>query len=156
MRPRSATSKQLFTVVFLAALGFLAPSRADCADITIFVSKASPGDVWANGYGAALSSTWFQVLNFEGEAARLPGVTSDVSMTSFTASAFLAPSIGLLTPYGGFGIGLYRQARTQASDTGVVSTFRLADKSARNLITTMPLADDTRYGFFRTYPPLVW
>jgi len=45
---------------------------------------------------------------------------------------------------------------TVASDTGVVSTFRLADKSSRNLIATMPLIDETRYGFFRTYPPLVW
>jgi antitoxin component YwqK of YwqJK toxin-antitoxin module len=45
---------------------------------------------------------------------------------------------------------------TVASDAGVVSTFRLAGEASRNLISTMPLVDEARYGFFRTYPPLVW
>lgn len=43
-----------------------------------------------------------------------------------------------------------------ASDAGLVSTFRLAGEASRNLIATMPVTDESRYGFFRTYPPLLW
>lgn len=102
----------------MAVAGLLGagPAPADAGDVTAFVGLARPSENWQRGYGAALSSTWFQVINLEGEAARLPGETSDGSMTSFTGSALLAPPIGILTPYGGVGVGVYRQ--TLASDTG--------------------------------------
>ncbi|MGE3769245.1 MAG: hypothetical protein AB7L94_43735, partial [Kofleriaceae bacterium] len=45
---------------------------------------------------------------------------------------------------------------TVATDAGVVSRFSLADKPARNLIANIPLSDDARTCFFRTYPPLRW
>jgi hypothetical protein len=43
-----------------------------------------------------------------------------------------------------------------ASDAGLVSRFTVADLASSNLITTMPVKDDARVGFFRTWPPLRW
>lgn len=43
-----------------------------------------------------------------------------------------------------------------ASDSGLVSRFTLADAASPNLITTMPIVDDSRVGFFRTFPPVRW
>jgi hypothetical protein len=38
----------------------------------------------------------------------------------------------------------------------LVSRFTLADAPSTNLITTMPVKDESRVGFFRTWPPLRW
>ena len=101
----------------LALLG-APPAPALAGDVTVFVTLPSPAENWNRGYGAALGSTWFRVLTFEGEAARVPGETLDAGMTSFTASALLAPPIGGLIPYGGIGVGLFRQTLGTASDLG--------------------------------------
>src|SRR5690625_3319878 len=87
----------------IAVAGILTVPVAPAAagDVTAFAALARPAEDWERGYGAALTSTWFQVINLEGEAARLPGETPDASMTSFTGSALLAPPIGIVTPYGG-------------------------------------------------------
>jgi hypothetical protein len=106
------------SVIFLLGAVSLVPKPVEAGDITAFVGVATPRDVWARGYGAALSSTWFKVLTFEGEAARIPGTTTDVGMTSFTASALLSPPIKELTPYGGVGYGLFRQTQGTDSDIG--------------------------------------
>lgn len=45
---------------------------------------------------------------------------------------------------------------TVASDAGMVSTFALEGEASRNLIATMPVRDVSRFGFFRTYSPVVW
>jgi hypothetical protein len=112
----------------LAALT-LAPARpAAAGDVTAFVALPSPTDTWGLGYGAAISSTWFKILNFEGEGARLPGDSSDASMTSFTGSALIAPPVGFVTPYGGLGIGLFRQTLGTLSDTGIVRALVLGVK----------------------------
>jgi hypothetical protein len=47
------------------------------------------------------------------------------------------------------------QSFAVACDSGLVSRFVVGEASA-NLISTMPLADAQRVGFFRTYPPLRW
>ncbi len=49
-----------------------------------------------------------------------------------------------------------QQSFTVATDAGVVSRFSLAKTPARNLIASIPLSDDARTCFFRTYPPLRW
>jgi hypothetical protein len=95
------------------ALGMATPARA--GDITAFLSVATPRANWSRGYGAALSSTWFNAVTFEAEAARQPGAVTDAAITSFTASAFLSPSIGGLIPYGGLGFGVYRETRADQS-----------------------------------------
>src|SRR5436190_1190285 len=113
-----APSGAVMAVLILGLLGSASVARA--GDATVFVAWPSPGSSWGRGYGAALSSTWFQVVSFEAEAARIPGETPDGNMTSFTGSALLAPPIGFLTPYGGLGVGLFRQTLGTLTDTGVV------------------------------------
>jgi hypothetical protein len=117
--------------VFLISLmiGLLGPAAlARAGDATVFAAWPAPGESWGRGYGATLSSTWFQVVSFEAEAARIPGETPDGNMTSFTASALLAPPIGFLTPYGGLGVGLFRQTLGTLSDTGVLRASILGAK----------------------------
>jgi hypothetical protein len=104
-------------------LGGLLSRPASAGDVTVFVTIPSPTDQWDRGYGAALTSTWFQAVNLEGEAARMPGELGDSHMTSFTASALLAPPLGPVVPFGGVGIGIYRQTVGTESDTGVVRCF---------------------------------
>ena len=111
-------------VAFVAAC----PTVARAGDVTVFATFPSPSENWTRGYGAALSSTWFRVITFEGEAARVPGETSDVGMTSFTASALLSPPIGGLIPYGGLGVGIFRQTLGSEADTGRLRALVLGVK----------------------------
>src|SRR5687767_13086542 len=110
----------------LLALAPSAPARA--GDVTAFVALSSPSDRWERGFGAALSSTWFNVVTFEGEAARIPGETTDTDMSSFTASALLSPPVGALTPYGGVGVGLFRQNVGSESDIGRLKAWIVGAK----------------------------
>lgn len=45
---------------------------------------------------------------------------------------------------------------TVATDAGVVSRFSLAATPARNLVASIPLSDEARTCFFRTFAPLRW
>jgi hypothetical protein len=112
-RPRHARAAAL-----VALLALWPTERALAGDVTAFLALPAPRDTWVGGYGAALTSTWFNLLTFEGEAARFNGNTRDTGMTSFTAGAFLSPPIGALVPYGGFGYGLFRQTSAKDSDIG--------------------------------------
>ncbi len=112
----------------LALAVALWPAAASAGDVTAFVALPRPSDTWERGYGAALSSTWFNVVTFEGEAARIPGTSTDEQMTSFTASALLSPPVGALTPYGGVGVGLFRQTVADDSDTGRLRAWILGAK----------------------------
>lgn len=115
-----ALSLRRTAAVGVAAVALLAgpAGPAEAGDVTAFMAFPSPADQWERGYGAALSSTWFNMLSFEGEAARIPGETTDAGMSSFTASALLAPPVGAVTPYGGVGVGLFRQNIGSDSDIG--------------------------------------
>ena len=119
-------------LVVLAA-GVAPAARA--GEITLFAARVRPSENWGNGYGAALTTTWFHVIGLEAEAARLPGQVPERMMTTFSGSAFLAPPIGGLVPYGGIGIGLFRQSAGARNDTGIVRTTVLGAKVAiKNLI----------------------
>ena len=106
-----------------AAIVLVGARPAWAGDVTAFVTIPSPSEVWDRGYGAALTTTWFQAIALEGEAARVPGDLGDSSMSSFTGSALLAPPLGPLVPYGGVGIGIFRQTIGTESDTGTVRCF---------------------------------
>jgi hypothetical protein len=121
-------SARLLVLALGIGLWALAARPASAGDVTAFVTFPSPSDQWDRGYGAALTSTWFQAINLEGEAARIPGELGDSNMTSFTGSALLAPPLGPLVPYGGVGIGLFRQTVGDDSDTGLVRCFVLGAK----------------------------
>src|SRR6185503_9868961 len=114
--------RRLYSVGVAALFGtLLAPAApAAAGDVTVFVAKGRPPETWNRGYGATLSTSWFSILNLEGEVARIPGSLSESSMTSFTASALLAPPVGIVTPYGGLGVGLFRQSLGPARDTGTL------------------------------------
>lgn len=108
--------------------GFLAAATAEpasAAEITAFLGRPSPTSVWGKAYGATLTTTWFHLLALEGEAARHRGEHDEEGMTLFTASAFLAPAIGRIVPYGGPGVGVFRQSIGSRSDTGTMLTFAL-------------------------------
>ena len=126
MKALRVTARAAALASALAAAGAASPAGA--GDVTAFVALPRPSGNWDRGYGAALSSTWFNLVSFEGEAARIPGRRTDQGMTSFTASALLSPPIGFLTPYGGFGIGLFRQNIASDSDTGQLRAFILGAK----------------------------
>jgi hypothetical protein len=118
----------------LILCGALAGAPAQAGDVTAFVTFPSPSDVWARGYGAALTSTWFHVVALEAEAARMPIEGAEGTMTSFSGSALLAPPVGPLVPYGGVGIGLYRQSLGTSADTGLLRCFILGAKLKLGLL----------------------
>ena len=120
---RGPAISALAAVLVMASAGSARPG-----DVTAFVALPSPGEQWNHGFGAALSSTWFNVVTFEGEAARIPGETTDNGMSSFTASALLSPPVGALTPYGGIGVGLFRQNVGSDSDIGRLRAWILGAK----------------------------
>ena len=121
------------TPLILLALP-LVPASAEGGDVIVFVAFPSPERVWSHGYGAALSSTMFGLLRLEGEAARIPAERPQDTLTSFTGSALLAPSLGFLTPYGGLGIGFYRQTLGGDSESGIMHCFVLGLKVKVGLI----------------------
>ena len=126
MKALSVAGRAAVLTVGLGAL--LPPSPARAGDVTAFVAIPSPTDRWNRGFGAALSSTWFNVVSFEGEAARIPGETTDTGMSSFTASALLSPPVGAFTPYGGVGVGLFRQTVGNDSDIGRLKAWIVGAK----------------------------
>jgi hypothetical protein len=105
-----------------------AAAPALAGDVTIFAARPTPNENWGTAYGASLSSTWFRVINLEAEAARHPGKVPEEIMTTFTGSAFLALPLGRLVPYGGPGVGFFRQSRSDRSDTGFVKSFAVGAK----------------------------
>ena len=122
------------SVIFLSTAVSLVPKPARAGDLTAFFALPAPTSTWGRGYGATLSSTWFQAVSLEAEAARLPGDNTEAAMTSFTGSALLAPPIGFLTPYGGVGVGLFRQTLGTGSDVGTLKAFILGAKVKFGLV----------------------
>lgn len=133
VRLLTGTRPVLPLMAMVAALTAL-PGPVRAGDVTAFVALPAPTEVWSRGYGATLSSTWFQAVCLEGEAARLPGDRTEAAMTSFTGSALLAPPIGIVTPYGGLGIGLFRQTLGAASDTGTLRALIFGAKIKIGLV----------------------
>ena len=134
MRPSRGRPGWAMRAALISMISMALPGLARAGDITAFVALPAPTDTWGRGYGATLSSTWFQAINVEGEAARLSGDRTDAAMTSFTAAALLAPPIGVLTPYGGVGVGVFRQTLGSVSDTGTLKAFILGAKVKLGLV----------------------
>jgi len=120
-------SRARLLVAVLALLPALA-GRAQAGDVVVFASWPSPTNKWGTGYGAAYSQTLVPLVGFEFEAAQQPGERADETMNTFSASAFLVPPIGPLTPYGGLGIGFFRQTVDTRSDTGTFHALILGVK----------------------------
>ena len=113
-----------------AAFVVLSPALARPAralEVVGFVSEARPA-IWRTGVGATVTSGFFRFASLEAELARQPGEPVDSSMTSFMGSALLSPPLGPLVPFGGFGVGLYRQSRGELRDNGTLTAFILGVK----------------------------
>jgi hypothetical protein len=124
--------------VVVMCLG-LPVTPVDGAELTAFLATGTPGEDWGSGFGGALTTNWFEVLSFEGEAALLradtAGSSPELKMASFTASAVVAPPIGIVTPYGGVGFGLFRQSDPVRSDTGNLRAFILGAKLSLGVVS---------------------
>lgn len=102
--------RRLSLIACLGAVASLAgASQGRAGDLTVFLGEPRPGDAWGRAYGVSLTSSLVPVLGFEGEASRISGSSLDTSMTAFTGSAVLSPPMAFVTPYGGAGIGVFRQ-----------------------------------------------
>jgi hypothetical protein len=134
MKPVRGPSGWAVRIALISMISMALPGLARAGDITAFIAQPAPTETWGRGYGATLSSTWFTALSVEAEAARLPNDRTDAAMTSFTAAALLAPPIGVLTPYGGFGFGVFRQTLGPVSDTGTLRAFILGAKVKLGII----------------------
>ena len=134
MKPLRGWSRRAVRIALISMISLALPGLARAGDITAFIAQPAPTETWGRGYGATLSSTWFTALSVEAEAARLPNDRTDAAMTSFTAAALLAPPIGVLTPYGGFGFGVFRQTLGPVSDTGTLRAFILGAKVKLGII----------------------
>lgn len=134
MNPVYRRSGRPARIALILMISMVLPGLARAGDITAFVALPAPTNVWGRGYGATLSSTWFQAISLEGEAARLAGDRTDAAMTSFTGAALLAPPIGILTPYGGVGVGLFRQTLGTVSDTGTLKALIFGAKVKLGLV----------------------
>lgn len=131
---RKPAGTLLAALAVLAAAGAAPAPRAGATELSVFVSTASPGDNWKAGVGAALSTTWFRVVNLEAELARQPEEFSDGGMTSFTGAALLAPRVGAFRPYAGLGVGVFRQTLGARSDTGTLGAFIIGIKAEVGLL----------------------
>lgn len=107
----------------LVLLLLSAPLSASASEITAFVSKATPDEVWAAGVGGAVSISFFSVLNFEGEIARQSGELEGSKLYTLTGSVLIAPPTGKLVPYAGLGVGAFRQENGALSDNGTLSAL---------------------------------
>jgi hypothetical protein len=121
------------SLLAIVVLLLLAPT-AHAGEITAFVGFPSPRETWGRSYGATLTTTWFKAIALEGEAVRVRGDDVDDNMTTFSGTALLAPSIGLVTPFGGFGVGIFRQTSGTRSDNGILHAFVLGAKLRLGLV----------------------
>jgi hypothetical protein len=118
--------------LFVALITFGA--AAEAGDLTVFLTRAHPSDPWGKGYGAALGSTWFRVVTLEAEVARIPGSLQDTGMTSLSGAALLTPPLPIFTPYGGVGVGVYRQSIGGDNDLGTLKSVILGAKMSLGLL----------------------
>lgn len=127
-------SRRALPLLLAFPLMSAAAPPAAAGDVTAFVTFPSPSEHWSRGFGAALTSTWFGTIGLEAEAARIPLEGAEGTMTSFTGSALLAPPLGALVPYGGVGIGVYRQSVSDLGETSTVRIFVLGAKVKLGLL----------------------
>jgi hypothetical protein len=98
----------------LVVLGLSGTARA--AELTAFVSGATPEEAWGRGYGAMLSISLLDMVHADIEGAWQGSDLADTRMLSASAKAYVGPSLGRLVPYVGIGAGVYRQSGPSLDD----------------------------------------
>ena len=117
MRPRNAI--RVCALAFVAAA--VLPSPASALEATLFVSGASPSDLWGGGGGGALSIGLFDVAAVEIEGAKQSLDGGSTGMLSLSGRAMLAPTFGRIIPYAGLSAGVRRETAVSTSDWGTLS-----------------------------------
>ncbi len=130
----SARLRNLGLIALLAlAVGALT-RPAGAGDLTLGYTSASPGEVWAGGYSVALGIGFLSAASFEAEYGHQGAETMDSKVDTFTASALLILPTGRLQPYGGLGVGIFREAIASDSDTGTHRAFIIGAKLTLGLL----------------------
>jgi hypothetical protein len=104
------------------------PVPAGAAEITVFVSGASPGEVWGSGFGGMLTITLFGVVGAEVEGARQSGEPGTGSLWTLSGKAYVGPSFGRLVPYVGIGAGVYLESLPVDDDRGTIGSVFVGAK----------------------------
>jgi hypothetical protein len=119
----------------LALAGLLLPAAgsAYAAELTGFISGATPGAKWGTGYGGMLTISLFNIVGAEiegawqgADAAIAEG--SRYSYVSLSGKAYVGPPIGRLVPYAGLGAGVYRLSFPGGSDNGTLGSVFVGAK----------------------------
>lgn len=116
-RPRSFLIRGLFLAGLLVSLS---ARTAAPAEVGAFISGGSPGEVWGVGYGGTLTITLFNLVGGEIEGAWQGSDLPSASLFTLSAKAYVGPSFGRFVPYGGLGVGVYRESLPGSSDTGTL------------------------------------
>ena len=114
--------------LLLAGLLLGSVQTASPAELTVFASGASPGETWSTGYGGMLTITLFNLVSGDLEGAWQGSDLPSTSLFSLSAKAYVGPQFGRFVPYGGLGVGVYRESVLNDSDTGTLGLFFLGLK----------------------------
>ncbi len=117
--PRTTMARLAF-LLFGAILAAGAP-RASAAELTLFVSGASPSLAWKGGVGGAFAITLFNIGGVEVEGAHQGGEVLDSGLLTVSGRIFIAPPIGRFVPYAGLSAGAYRATLGSEDDWGTTS-----------------------------------
>jgi hypothetical protein len=103
----------------LAFLVLLPARSAPAAELTAFLSDASPG--WGTGAGGILTITLFNIVGAELEGAwQGGGERLDTSLSTLVGKAYLGPQFGSFVPYAGLMGGGYWQSLPIDDDRGTI------------------------------------
>jgi hypothetical protein len=114
--------------VLVAAICLASAPAAAPAEVGAFLSGADPGELWGVGYGGNLTITLFNLVGGELEGVWQGGELPSTSLLTLSAKAYIGPQLGRLVPYGGIGVGVYRQSLPGNSDTGTLGLVFLGVK----------------------------
>ena len=111
------------------ALGVLGFARSAApAELSAFVSGASPGDNWGRGYGVMMTISFFDLVHGEIEGASQGSDLADTRFLSASGKAYLGPTFGRLVPYVGLGAGVYHESVANGSDNGTLGSVFIGAK----------------------------
>ena len=117
---------RLASAIALVALAFARPAAP--AELTAFVSGASPGETWGRGYGGMLTISFFDLVHGEIEGAYQSSDLTDTRLLTASGKAYLGPTIGRLVPYAGLGAGVYHESIVGGSDSGTLGSVFVGAK----------------------------
>lgn len=114
---------RLAGAIALALVGLAFARPAAPAELTAFVSGASPGAIWGHGYGGMLTISFFDLVHGEIEGAYQGSDLIETRLLTASGKAYLGPTFGRLVPYAGLGAGVYHESIASGSDSGTLGSI---------------------------------